>query len=63
MSETVINDKYLERRLNDMGEKIMALERRIKQLEGKDAPTIPIYDSSNWPDDAVEGQIVIAPVA
>jgi len=62
MAVSPANDMYLQRRLNEMSDKIMALEKRVKQLERNEVPTIPIYDSGNWPDDAVEGQIVIAPL-
>jgi hypothetical protein len=41
---------------------IKSLERRIEKLEDNAAPTIPIYDSTNWPETAVEGQVVIAPI-
>lgn len=42
-------------------DRIVALEKRVTRLENNAAPTIPVYDSAQWPDDAVEGQIVIAP--
>jgi hypothetical protein len=38
------------------------LEKRIERLENNAAPTIPIYDKTNFPQDAVEGQIAIAPI-
>lgn len=44
-----------------LAERIDKLEKRIELLENISAPTIPIYDASNWPTDAVEGQVVIAP--
>lgn len=47
--------KALVQRLDD-------LTRRVEKLENQTAPTIPIYDSTDWPQDAVEGQIVIAPI-
>ena len=48
--------------LDDLEERVAKLERKVKQLEMNPAPTIPIYDSTNWPTDAVEGQVVIAPI-
>ena len=52
----------MERQWDEAMRRIVALEKRVKQLEGKNAPTIPIYDKTNWPIDAVEGQVVIAPI-
>ncbi len=41
--------------------RIAALEARVKALEENSTPTIPIYDNTNMPLNAVEGQIAIAP--
>jgi hypothetical protein len=41
---------------------IRDLELRIERLENQPAPTLPFYDQTNWPEDAVEGQVVIAPI-
>lgn len=51
-----------DRDLENMWKYIKVLERRIERLENNAAPTIPIYDQTNWPQDAVEGQIAIAPI-
>lgn len=48
--------------INDMLERIAKLEKEVKRLQANAAPTIPIYDSANFPQDAVEGQIAIAPI-
>jgi hypothetical protein len=40
--------------------RIERLEKIVKKLQNNAAPTLPIYDSANFPQDAVEGQIVIA---
>jgi hypothetical protein len=37
------------------------LESQIEELQNNRAPTVPFYDSANWPAQAVEGQVVIAP--
>ena len=51
-----------DRDMNDYWDRrITALEKRIKQLEENQRPTIPIYDSTNFPLEAAEGQIAIAP--
>lgn len=41
--------------------RVTALERRAAQLENDNRPTVPFYDSANWPTNNAEGQIVIAP--
>jgi tetrahydromethanopterin S-methyltransferase subunit B len=41
-------------------ERIKKLEKRVARLESNAAPTVPIYDATNFPQDAIEGQIVIA---
>lgn len=53
-----MNDKLLD----DMNKRIATLEKQVKQLQANAAPTIPIYDSTNFPQDAVEGQVAIAPI-
>jgi hypothetical protein len=52
-----MNDKLLD----DLAKRVLLLEKQVKALQANAAPTIPIYDSTNFPQDAVEGQIVIAP--
>lgn len=42
--------------------RIDELEKEVQRLRNNAAPTIPIYDSANFPQDAVEGQIAIAPI-
>lgn len=44
-------------------QRIDALENEIRRLRNQNAPTVPIYDSNNFPQDAVEGQVAIAPIA
>ncbi len=39
--------------------KICKLERQVALLQNNSAPTVPIYDPANFPQDAVEGQIAI----
>lgn len=46
---------FLHKRIDD-------LTKTVERLRNNAAPTIPIYDSTNFPQDAVEGQIVIAPI-
>jgi hypothetical protein len=36
------------------------LESQIEELKNNRAPTVPFYDSHNWPAQAVEGQVVTA---
>lgn len=45
--------EFLHKRIDD-------LEREIQRLKANSSPTLPIYDSTNFPQDAVEGQIAIA---
>jgi hypothetical protein len=56
-----MNEQAMLRLLDDYGKRISQLEAKVKSLERNNIPTIPIYDNTNWPDNAVEGQIVIAP--
>lgn len=48
--------KLLHKRIDE-------LQKEVNRLKNNAAPTIPIYDSTNFPQDAVEGQIAIAPIA
>lgn len=48
--------------IDELNARIERLERVVKELQNNQAPTIPIYDQTNWPQDAVEGQVVIAPI-
>lgn len=48
--------------INDMLNRIAVLEKQVKKLQSNAAPTLPIYDSTNFPQDAVEGQVAIAPI-
>jgi hypothetical protein len=57
-----MDEQAMLRIINDYGDRIMQLEAKVKKLERNNIPTIPIYDNTNWPLVAVEGQIVIAPV-
>ena len=43
-------------------ERIEKLEREVRKLQNNPAPTIPIYDKTNWPADPIEGQVVIAQI-
>jgi hypothetical protein len=56
-----MNDQAMMRLLDDYGKRISELEATVKRLQRNNIPTIPIYDNTNWPLNAVEGQIVIAP--
>lgn len=58
MKEIHVDRDYLETLSRELDE----LEARVQQLEDNARPTLPIYDSTNWPPEAVEGQIVIAPI-
>lgn len=42
--------------LNDA---ITRVERKVDKARSNPAPTVPIYDVSDFPQDAVEGQIAI----
>jgi hypothetical protein len=46
----------------DIRQQLTDIRRRLEKLENLAAPTIPIYDSTDWPQDAIEGQVVIAPI-
>lgn len=49
--------------LDVLMKRIKALERQIQLMQNNNTPTVPIYDKNNWPQDAVEGQVVISPIA
>lgn len=40
-------------------QRISNLEKTVKALLNQKIPTIPLYDSSNLPSQAIEGQIAI----
>lgn len=48
--------------IDDLAKRVAVLEKQMKAVQNNPAPTIPIYDSANFPPDAVEGQIAIAPI-
>lgn len=48
-----------EQIINDIYKQIDVLARRIERLQNNAAPTVPIYDPTNFPQDAVEGQIAL----
>lgn len=51
-----------EKLLDDLAKRVAKLEKQMKAVQSNPAPTIPIYDSTNFPQDAVEGQIAIVPL-
>jgi hypothetical protein len=48
-----------EQIINDIYKQIDVLARRIERLQNNAAPTVPIYDPTNFPQDALEGQIAL----
>jgi hypothetical protein len=57
-----MDDRDLTVVLDEIMRQLDALRRRVESIENNAAPTIPIYDSTDWPQDAIEGQVVIAPI-
>ena len=43
-------------------QRIKELERKVEFLLNQKHPSVPIYDSTNFPQDPFEGQIAIAPI-
>jgi hypothetical protein len=43
--------------LDYLAEGLNYVEKKSGQTANQKTPTIPIYDSANWPDDAVDGQL------
>jgi hypothetical protein len=39
--------------------RIVKLENEVKRLKNVSAPTVPIYDPTNFPQDAINGQVAI----
>jgi 16S rRNA C967 or C1407 C5-methylase (RsmB/RsmF family) len=55
-----MNEQHYIQLINTLNDRIEKLEKRIKRLENRAVTTVPIYDSTNFPEDAIEGQVVIA---
>ena len=58
MNQVPIDRGYLE----TLSRRIRELEARIQKLENANTPCVPIYDKTNFPTDAIEGQVAIAQV-
>lgn len=51
-----------QREFDQLAARVEKLERIVQENLVNRAPSLPIYDQTNWPLDAFEGQVVIAPV-
>lgn len=57
IKKTPIKDEY-----HYLLQKINKMEKQIKNLHNIQNPTLPLYDNTNFPDDAANGQIVLDPI-
>lgn len=48
--------------LETLARQIKTLEKEIQRIKNNQRPTVPVYDTAQWPIDAIEGQVVIAPI-